>query len=135
MTEILAKDLSPQPSFPPEPPQLLQLKNMVEKEVEDKTRTFKDLPTPAAFATLENDVKHLWNYFKGLAAASLAIILAAWGVYASIDSKISALSEKVEVTSKDTENRYRSIERRILEDVKNVNNRVDNVIMENGIKK
>lgn len=122
----------PQPTIPPPPPVHADLRDIVQKEVEDRTRTFKDLPTPVAFATLENDVKHLWGYFKGLTTVGLLLLGGAWTVYSSIDTKLSDMSKKIDGAAQETEVRYRMLEGRILEEIKGVNYRVDEMIISNG---
>lgn len=123
----------PQPTIPPAPPGFSDLRDIVQKEVDDRTRTFKDLPTPVAFATLENDVKHLWGYFKGLTAVALLLLGGAWTVYSSIDSKIGEVNNKVDGSLQDVEARHRLLEGRVLEDIKSINRRVDQMIIANGV--
>lgn len=124
--------VQPQPTTPPAPPSFSDLRDIVQKEVDDRTRTFKDLPTPVAFATLENDVKHLWGYFKGLTAVALLLFGGAWTVYSSIDSKIGEVNNKVDSSLQDLEARHRLLEGRVLEDIKSINHRVDQMIITNG---
>tara|TARA_R110001583_G_scaffold122072_1_gene273328 strand:- start:11821 stop:12315 length:495 start_codon:yes stop_codon:yes gene_type:complete len=129
----------PQPTMPPLPPEysdIKEMKDLVQKTVDDQTKKFKDLPTPAAFATLENDVKHLWNYFKSLAAIAITIVTIIAGIsvtlYLSMDNKLSTLNEKIEMTSKDIDARNRLLEGRLLEDLRDLNSRVNEVIISNS---
>ena len=117
------------PIVPPEPPQLPspleELKDIVKAEVEEKTKTFLDIPTPAAFATLKTDVKHLWRYFLFLGGAIATL-------YFYLDAKISILETKISIETKVSNSNYNDLENRINDTIERVNNRVDNMLITNG---
>ncbi len=126
------------PSQPPShstKPLLDELKTILKDEVEKKTKDFNEVSTPVAFATLANDVKHLRIYFAILAGVGAAIVAGIFTGYIHIDGKISTLNEKlntIALNSKDTEAKYQILEGKINGDIKGINNRVDDIIVENG---
>tara|TARA_R110002096_G_scaffold436009_1_gene665028 strand:+ start:2856 stop:3266 length:411 start_codon:yes stop_codon:yes gene_type:complete len=120
---------------PPKQELLEELRDQLSQEVERNTEQFNDVQMPVAFATLENDVKHLWRYFILLSTILIAIIGYFANFHININGEISSLVEKINigtVKSQALDSKVQSIEGRLERDIDETNDRVDNIIIKNG---
>ncbi|MCF8495528.1 MAG: hypothetical protein K9G62_02540 [Alphaproteobacteria bacterium] len=122
---------APEPTNPPPPPSkpaLAQVKELLKAEIDEKTKAFKELPTPAVFAKLETDVKHHGRLIYGMLIAVIAMLITVTGIiiggYLHFDNKITT-------ETKDIDGRYRYLEDKVNNDIKAMNGRIDSVIIPN----
>lgn len=125
---------APKPTTPPPPPSkpaLAQVKELLKAEIDEKTKAFKELPTPAVFAKLETDVKHHGRLIYGMLLAVIAMLITVTGImiggYLHFDNKIST-------ETKDIAGRYRYLEDKVNSDIKSMNSRIDSIIIPNHVK-
>lgn len=122
---------SPKPIYPPPPPVspalMSQLNNEVQKQINEQTEKFNKSYTPAVdHAELKSDVKNLWRYV----AALLTVLGVSTAIYMHLDSKIAALNESIGSESKYIFDKYQNLENRVADDYRAMNERVDNIILQ-----